>query len=151
VTAVPHIRDGQPAEVGALEALQRRASLVYESDRPHLEAHPEAIELPADVVRDSQVRVATSSGALIGFSVLLPVGEGVFDLDGLFVDPAHWGQGIGRALVADVVRQARQRGAARIEVVANPNALDFYQKMGFVGGAEVPTRFGPGIAMWLTL
>ena len=40
------IRLARPEEREDLEALQRRASLANENDRPHLEAHPDAIHLP---------------------------------------------------------------------------------------------------------
>ncbi len=39
----PIIRDGRPEERPDLEELQRRASLIWDSDRPHLLAHPDAL------------------------------------------------------------------------------------------------------------
>ncbi len=38
-------------------------------------------------------------------------------------------------------------GAGRVEVTANPHALVFYGKAGFIAGHEVQTRFGPGLRM----
>ena len=35
----------------------------------------------------------------------------------------------------------------RVDVVANPNALGFYQKVGFDQLGEVATQFGPGLRM----
>lgn len=61
------------------------------------------------------------------------------------------GAGVGRALVEDARRVARERGAARIEVVANPEAVRFYQRLGFTGAEPVPTRFGPARSMRLTV
>ncbi|MGN6172171.1 MAG: GNAT family N-acetyltransferase, partial [Streptosporangiaceae bacterium] len=71
------------------------------------------------------------------------------ELEDLFVDPEWMGQGAGRALVQDLVAIARQRGVRRIEVTANPHALAFYEKAGFVVGREVGTRFGPAPRMHL--
>ena len=48
-------------------------------------------------------------------------------------------------------RIARMRGLQRIEVTANPNALTFYAKVGFVLDGEVPTEFGSGSRMHLDL
>lgn len=56
-------------------------------------------------------------------------------------------QGAGRALVLDAVAIARELGAGRVEVTANPHALVFYGKAGFIAGHEVQTRFGPGLRM----
>ena len=135
------IRRALPEEREALEELQRRASLANESDRPHLEAHPDAIDLPAEQLEQNDVFVAEQAGCLAGFAVLID-GE----LDGLFVEPELWGRGIGRALVAEAVHEARRKGLS-VGVIANPAALGFYQKCGFSIEGEAQTRFGPALRM----
>jgi GNAT superfamily N-acetyltransferase len=135
------IRRALPEERDALEELQRRASLANKSDRPHLEAHPDAIDLPAEQLEQNDVFVAEQAGCLAGFAVLID-GE----LDGLFVEPQLWGRGIGRALVAEAVQEARRKGLS-VGVIANPAALGFYQKCGFSIEGEAQTRFGPALRM----
>src|SRR4051794_8867930 len=139
------IRPALPRERAALEALQRRASLHNEGDREALLAHPDAIELPARQIE--HVRVAERAGALVGFSLLLEPQDGACELDGLFVEPDAMGVGVGRALVDDAARIARERGAASIAVIANPHALEFYRRVGFTGADEIATRFGAGYRM----
>ena len=73
------------------------------------------------------------------------------ELDGLFVEPEHMRRGIGRQLIEDAVTIARRRRRPRIEVTANPTALEFYAALGFVTDGEAPTRFGPAIRMHLDL
>jgi ribosomal protein S18 acetylase RimI-like enzyme len=63
------------------------------------------------------------------------------------VEPDLWRAGIGRALVDDAAARGRAEEFSRFEVTANPKALGFYEKLGFVVDAEVPTQFGPGIRM----
>ncbi len=73
---------------------------------------------------------------------------GFGELDGLFVEPDLMRGGIGRLLVEDAVTRARAgAGVSRLEVTANPRALGFYERVGFVRVGEVPTQFGPGIRM----
>lgn len=166
------IRNGDPEEAAALEALQRRASLVWDDHREDLLAHPDAIEVPGSLFDDGDVRVAVDDevGA-VGFSVVLPItsfdpgdpaaGElggteaggpagstGAAELDGLFVEP-DWqrGRGVGRALVDDAARRTAGRGETRLLVIANGNAVGFYEKVGFTLLGELPTRFGPGLRM----
>jgi GNAT superfamily N-acetyltransferase len=141
------IRAAHEAEAGDLEALQLRASTVYESDRDQVLAHPEVVELPPSAVAQGRVRVAEAGGRILGFSVVLPVAEGGCELDGLFVEPGHWRGGIGRALVDDAGAWALAHEAHRVDVIANPNALGFYEKVGFRATGEVATRFGPGLRM----
>jgi len=89
-----NIRLARTQEREDLEALQWRASLANEADRPHLEAHPDAIELPAAQIASGQVWVAELDGKIAGFAAVLD-GE----LDGLFVEPELWRCGVGAALV----------------------------------------------------
>lgn len=119
--------------------------------REQLLAHPDAVELPLDQIEEGLVRVAELASAVVGFAVLLRPAHGACELDGLFVEPARTGSGVGRALIEDATRIARERGATRIEVVANPEAVAFYRRVGFTGTAEVPTRFGPARRMHLAV
>jgi len=97
------------------------------------------------------VRVAEQSGAVVGFAVVLECsGEG-YDLDGLFVEPDRMCAGIGRRLVEDATRIARERGATRIDVVANPQAVAFYEAVGFTHVGETRTRFGSAPRMSLRI
>lgn len=131
-----------------LEDVQRRASLVWEEYRDDLLAHPEVIEVPLRDIEAGNVRVAIGSVRVLGFASLIPGRiDGAAELDGLFVDPAFMRRGIGRTLVNDVLALARSRGCRRIEVTANPRALEFYLKMGFIDDGVEKTQFGPGLRM----
>jgi GNAT superfamily N-acetyltransferase len=137
----PTIRLARPEERDELEALQRRASLALPEYRAQLEANPDAIHLPPAQLANGQVFVAELDGRIVGFAALVG-GE----LDGLFVEPDLWRQGIARALVDEATHQARQRGLA-VTVIANPNAREFYEKCGFSLEGEAETRFGPALRM----
>ncbi|MEO7634085.1 MAG: GNAT family N-acetyltransferase, partial [Sphingomicrobium sp.] len=95
------IRLAQAYERDELEDLQRRASLAMPEYRAMLEAHPDAIELPAEQIAGGDVLVADFDGRIAGFAALAG-GE----LDGLFVEPALWRNGIGAALVEEAVHAA---------------------------------------------
>lgn len=140
------IRDAMPADLAALRDVYRRASLSNEGDRQTLLANPDALEFPGLGGDDRRTRVATADGRIAGFATSVPAGD-VVELDDLFVDPGRMRQGAGRALVLDAVAIARELGAGRVEVTANPHALVFYGKAGFIAGHEVQTRFGPGLRM----
>jgi N-acetylglutamate synthase-like GNAT family acetyltransferase len=139
------IRPAEPGEREALEELQRRASLAIPDYREQLEAHPDAVHLPAQQLALGQVHVAEEGGKLLGFAALV-MDERSAELDGLFVEPELWGRGIGRALVDQSVHLARRKGLT-LSVIASPSASGFYEKCGFAveGGAD--TRFGPAFRM----
>jgi len=139
------IRLGRPEERDALEALQWRASLANENDRANLEAHPDAIHLPMDQIERGEVFVAELDGRVVGFSAILAE-HGHVELDGLFVEPDMWRSGIGAALVDRAVHEARQRGMSMM-VIANPAALQFYERCGFIVEGAAETTFGPALRM----
>jgi GNAT superfamily N-acetyltransferase len=146
------IRFAEPAERRALEELQRRSSVHDPMYREQLAAEPDAIELPGEYIERGLVRVAErDDGAVAGFAVLFEPSEGGCELDGLFVEPEHMRGGVGRRLVEDATRIARERGATRIDVVANPQAVAFYEALGFVEVGHASTRFGPAPRMSLAV
>ena len=144
----PDIRLARPDERDAIEDLQRRASTALPDYRDLIAAHPDAIGLDPAEIAAGRVLVAEADGFLAGFANWLPgAAADEAELDGLFVDPACWRSGIGRALVEAVAADARRDGHRRLTVVANPIALDFYRACGFVQQSETSTRFGPAPLM----
>jgi ribosomal protein S18 acetylase RimI-like enzyme len=149
---IASIRDARPEEALALESLQRRASDVWEDHRAQLAAHPDAIAPPHQAIAEGRVRVAAdASDHPLGFSVVLPVKEGRCELDDLFVEPDRMRMGIGRLLVHDVAVRAAAAGASHVDVIANPNALGFYSRLGFEITGQASTRFGDAPRMTLYL
>ena len=142
------IRDAGPGDMTALRAVFRRSSLSNDGDRPNLLAHPEVLELPDRAVREGRTRAAVADGDIVGFASWLGAGDAV-EIEDLFVDPEWMRQGIGRALVLDLIAIACGRGIRRVEVTANQHALAFYEKAGFVVYREEATRFGPAPRMRL--
>jgi predicted N-acetyltransferase YhbS len=143
------IRLAQVSEREALEMLQRRSSMHEPMYRAQLATHPDAIDMTAEQITAGLVRVAEQDGAIVGFAVLLERSADACELDGLFVEPERMRTGVGRRLVEDAKRMARERGATRIDVVANPQAVAFYEAVGFTAVGEAQTRFGPAPRMSL--
>jgi GNAT superfamily N-acetyltransferase len=53
-------------------------------------------------------------------------------LNKLFIEPRHIRGGVGRALLAHAVAEARRRGAEQLTILADPNAAGFYGRNGAV-------------------
>lgn len=139
------IRPARPDERDELEALQRRASLALPDYRAQLEANPDAIHLPAEQIERGAVFIAETKAGIAGFAVLL-IERDRAELDGLFVEPELWRQGVGKALIDEATHRARMHGLA-IGVTAEPTARGFYERCGFWLEGETETRFGPALRM----
>jgi ribosomal protein S18 acetylase RimI-like enzyme len=135
------------SDLGAIETVVRAAAMVWEEDRPFLEAHPDAIVVPVELVNRGQVRVAVQSDAVVGFSSYVIGDATTWEVEDLFVRPDLMRRGIGRRLLDEMIATAAEAGCTRLEVAANPQALGFYEKLGFVAVGVVPTRFRPAIRM----
>ena len=125
--------------------MQRRASLANPEDRPHLEKHPDVIELPLAFIERGEVTVAEVGGRVAGFAVVQGH-DGFTELDGLFVDPEQWRRGVGRTLIDAATHEARRNGQA-LMVIANEAARGFYERCGFTLEGPAETRFGPALRM----
>jgi GNAT superfamily N-acetyltransferase len=143
------LRDADPADLEVLRDIFRRSALSNVLDRPVLLANPDALQFSLPIDGCSRVAVA-DDGRIVGFATPLVVGD-VIELEDLFVDPDWMRRGVGRALVKDAMELARRRAASRIEVTANPHALSFYEKTGFVVDGDTETRFGPSARMHLAV
>jgi GNAT superfamily N-acetyltransferase len=145
------IRPARRCEQRTLEALQLRASLMNEGDRAHLLAHPDAVELPLAQIEAGCVLVAEGDGSILGFSVVLPRDDGNAELDGLFVEPSQWRNGVGRMLLEAAAAFAAAKGAYSLRVIGNLHAVGFYERCGFEPCGEAQTLFGTAPVLRMTL
>ena len=123
------IRKFTKEDTDAVVAIWRSASAL---------AHPflreDFIEREAENVRNVYLALAETwvtevDGKVVGFIALIEDMVG-----GLFIDPAHHGQGYGRAMLDKAVAE---KGALQVEVFKeNARARRFYRAYGFEGTEE---------------
>lgn len=145
------IRPAREDEQKPLEALQWRASLENEGDRAFLMANPDVINLPLQQIRDGLVFVAELNGTVVGYVSLRVYAKRKMELEGLFTEPTHWRQGIGRHLVLRAIEVSRSRGARTMIVFANPHALGFYRRMDFIKEGEITVESQTAMVMSMDL
>jgi len=92
----------------------------------------------------AEVLIADFQGLPAGFALFFHnystflAKPGIY-LEDLFVDPAHRGRGIGKALLVELARVARARGCGRLEWSVldwNEPAIGFYKSLGAVAQDE---------------
>ena len=144
------IRLGTSADLAAAAGVYRRASLSNPGDRDNLLAQPEYLILGPEGLAEGRTHVAEEDGTVVGFATWAEA-VGTVELEDLFVDPDYRRRGIAAALVNRIAEVLRARGAERLEVTANPHALDFYRAAGFTGCGVAETEFGAGYRMVLAI
>lgn len=120
------VRPATDDDADALTAIARRAKASWGYPRAWLaEWEPQLTVTPASIARDATF-VATGGDVTLGFGALSPDGE----VEHLWVDPDRQTRGVGRALFARLVEEARRRGLRRVEIDSDPNAIGFYERLG---------------------
>ena len=97
------VRQAHPQERRALEDLQHRASLANPGDHAFLLANPDVSHIPPEQIEQGLVFVAEADGAVVGLIALKKHDAPDMELEGLFVEPSCWRQGIGQTLVSHAV------------------------------------------------
>lgn len=130
------IRPARPGELAELSILCLRSKAVWGYSAGFLAAcRPKLMLRPEDLAA-SRVSVASRRGHAVGVLQLTVRGDRA-TLDKLFVEPQALRTGIGRALFAEAVREARDGGAASLVIDSDPAAADFFRRMGATGAGEV--------------
>ncbi|WP_405104503.1 GNAT family N-acetyltransferase [Paenibacillus sp. FSL K6-1217] len=135
------IRNAVFDDIGLLRDIYRRASLSVEADRDLFAAHPDWLVWDDKLLPFT--RVAVVDGRVVGFASVCPV-NCCLELEGLFTDPEWMRQGVASALIQDIARRG-----VRVEVIAGPQAVGFYEAAGFIANGFANTEGGPAPRMYL--
>ena len=80
------------------------------------------------------VLLARADGTACGCVALRTIGAGICEMKRLYIDPAHHGKGIGRALVTALIGLAAARGFRLMRLDTGdlqPEAIALYRALGF--------------------
>jgi GNAT superfamily N-acetyltransferase len=138
------IRRARPAEGGALSALALRSKAHWGYDAEFLAACRDDLTLTTDEIMTSTVYVCDGVDDPLGFYRLVLLGDGVAELDALFVEPVAMGQGVGRRLWQHAVATARELECSEMVWQSDPQAEGFYLAMGARRAGESESTVMPG-------
>lgn len=85
------------------------------------------------------VRVAHFETGIAGWISYMPVNDNTVSVEGLWIDPNFMGKAVGRQLWDSMEKDAIANGFKEIEVLSDPNAYGFYEKMGCTYSRDEPS------------
>ena len=111
------------------------------------------LTISQDYIRDNSTFKLVDNNVIIGYYSYVFENEKVVKLDNLFILPEHIGRGFGKYLFLDFLNRMKEEKTEKITLDSEPNAEEFYAKMGFVKIGEFETsiknRFMPIMEMKL--
>ncbi|NQV46232.1 MAG: GNAT family N-acetyltransferase [Rhodospirillaceae bacterium] len=124
----------RPANPEDAVTLKHIAEAAYGGYTSHIgrEPAPMVADFDAHVARDEALIIENGSGAQ-GFIVQFPKDDGWF-VENVAIDPAHQGQGLGKALMSFAEAEARARGLKRVFLYTNVKMTEnllFYARLGY--------------------
>jgi len=132
-----------PEELRTIRALFREYEAELGIDLSFQGFEQEVATLPGDYATPrGALLVAEVDGAIAGCVALRPLDAEVCEMKRMYARPAFRGRGVGRALAAAIIAEARRIGYARMRLDTLPvmtEAQALYQRLGF---ADIPPYRG---------
>ncbi|MDO6445093.1 GNAT family N-acetyltransferase [Colwellia sp. 1_MG-2023] len=116
-------------ESDLLTSLMRRAKAHWGYPQEWLDEWKEELTISPSYIASNIVVILESDKKAIGFFGL-ELKDNFAYLDHLWVEPLHIGSGFGKLLLAKAYKEALNRGYSTIELLADPNAENFYRHYG---------------------
>lgn len=131
------IRRARPEEAPGLTDIALRAKAHWGYPDDWLESWRDELTFDQATFNDCHVFVAAGRGHLGGVAAIREAARD-WELEHLWIDPAHMGAGLGRRLLTRCLTLARRKGHA-VAVLSDPGALGFYQRLGGEHVDDVPS------------
>ena len=123
------IRRASRNEAAALTQIAQDAKRHWGYPDHWLEHWKDDLTISPEYIAANPIFVAASETELLGFYALV-IRKEKAELDHLWVAPPHIGTGVGKELFLHAMAHAARENISAVEILADPNAEGFYQKMG---------------------
>jgi N-acetylglutamate synthase-like GNAT family acetyltransferase len=145
------LRPARVEELVTLSALCLRSKAVWGYDKSFLAACRAELTLTPDDLQETHVTVAEIDGNVLGVVQVSCDGDDAI-LEKLFVEPDQLLAGAGARLFSWAAGKARELGAKRMVIDADPGAAAFYRRMGarddgVVKSESIPNRVLPRLRL----
>ena len=113
-----------------LRQIQRRSKGYWGYSSEIMDIFMERYGLHPDMLQPDLVKILMKDNAPIGYYAFVLSETEPLYLDSFFIDPPYIGQGWGRVMWEACLQTAKALGATTFTLWSDPEADDFYRKMG---------------------
>jgi N-acetylglutamate synthase-like GNAT family acetyltransferase len=130
------IRRARPDDADALSDLAHRAKAHWGYPAAWMREWDAQLTIIPGYLEMHDVWVCEENGTIVGMCALEDRRDR-WNLEHVWVEPAAHGRGVGRALVLHALEEARRRHDGVVELLADPYASGFYERLGARRAGEV--------------
>ncbi len=124
------IKDATSNDLNNINELLRLSKAYWGYDSNFLNCFMEKLGITHAYMQQHVIKLFYVDDHLVGFFNFSFNAEGLFELDNFFLHPSYIGRGIGRKLWEACCQEAKQQGKKEFIIWSDPNAEQFYIKMG---------------------
>lgn len=137
-----NIRPGLAMDARQLTEIAHAAKRHWGYPQSWIQLWQEDLTVAPQYIDENPVYVAEIDNRIVGF-VGLDINGLEAEIDHLWVLPEYMGLGIGRLLVSCALKHCKSNGVEGLRVVSDPNAIEFYCKLGAVYQGQVESTPAP--------
>ena len=131
-----NIRCVNPSEADVLSDIAFSAKAHWGYPQRWMEIWRSQLTFSPDYFEEIKGWVADNDGSQIAFCTLEEKNDNAW-IENLWVLPEYMGVSIGERLFTQALSRARELGYSKLQLVSDPNAIGFYEKMGMKKIGEI--------------
>ena len=139
-----NIRSAAPEDASTLTTIALDAKRYWGYPEHWIKHWESDLTISSEFIRDNHVYVAEENGEIRGFYALCVAGDKA-ELEHMWVKPAVIGTGVGKEMFLDAMERAAKLNVDAVEISSDPNAAEFYKRMGAtqIGEVDAPVDDQP--------
>jgi GNAT superfamily N-acetyltransferase len=153
MTSAMKIRNAQPEEAKEISALAMRSKAYWGYSEEFMKACRDELTVTAERINSNDLHymVAEQGSQLLGYYAIEKCAEEGYELEALFVEPAHIGTGVGKALIEHAKNAVLELGGKTLIIQGDPNAERFYRAAGgkLIGMRESASISGRSLPLFI--
>ena len=134
-----HVHRASPRDAEILTAIAFAAKRHWGYSEEMIELWRDELTIAPSYIAANRVFSAVAPLGTVGVAALAEH-DADWWLDHMWVWPAASGQGVGRRLLDRIVGELSRERVERLKVIADPNAVGFYERLGFRRVGEHPSK-----------
>ncbi|MEZ5038556.1 MAG: GNAT family N-acetyltransferase [Saprospiraceae bacterium] len=133
------IKKAKPADCPILTQISKAAKAHWGYPEEWLAMWEDDLSIKKGDLSHFRVFKLTEKGVILGFSAISEK-ENTLAIEHLWIRPQLIGKGLGKYLLQNSLEKVRTESHTTLTVIADPNAVGFYEKFGFETVQFIPSK-----------